>query len=251
MLSSNVCISSSITLIISPSPRVQNSLQSLAHSRSLQTFATFHSSANRLLHHRPATNGQGRSHGCFSEPCCRGFYAEADGSQACQYESQVDRTQVQLAQPLSAWTFKTSATNRQSLTFDSSSSFLSPADANIAGNPSDAAATLAQQRAKLNAANNAAHRTSIPALATSTALGLVSLHSAKLRSATTPPHKTHGSNPGHPDHRLFWPFRQPCVPPFSPRCRYRTRQTIPHHGRQLGEYGEHPAPSHIPEVVDG
>ncbi|KAH8981833.1 hypothetical protein EDB86DRAFT_3066591 [Lactarius hatsudake] len=39
--------------------------------------------------------------------------------------------------------------------------------ANTVGNPSDAAATLAQQRAKLKAAGNAAHRISAPALASS------------------------------------------------------------------------------------
>jgi hypothetical protein len=65
----------------------------------------------------------------------------------------------------SARTFNTSATSRQSLAFDSSSSFLSPDSANTVGNPSDAAATLAQQRAKLKAASNAAHRISAPALA--------------------------------------------------------------------------------------
>ena len=69
----------------------------------------------------------------------------------------------------SARTFNTSANpNRQSLVFDSSSSFLSPDTANTVGNPSDAAATLAQQRAKLKAAGNAAHRISAPALASST-----------------------------------------------------------------------------------
>ncbi|KAI9436694.1 hypothetical protein H4582DRAFT_2156748 [Lactarius indigo] len=67
----------------------------------------------------------------------------------------------------SARTFNTSATNRQSLAFDSSSSFLSPDTANTVGNPSDAAATLAQQRAKLKAASNVAHRISAPALASS------------------------------------------------------------------------------------
>lgn len=51
---------------------------------------------------------------------------------------------------------------RQSLAFDSSSSFLSPDSAAVAGG--DAAATLAQQRAKLNA-NHAARRISAPALA--------------------------------------------------------------------------------------
>ncbi|KAH8994164.1 hypothetical protein EDB86DRAFT_2829980 [Lactarius hatsudake] len=67
----------------------------------------------------------------------------------------------------SARTFNTSATNRPSPAFDSSSSFLSPDTANTVGNPSDAAATLAQQRAKLKAAGNAAHRISAPALASS------------------------------------------------------------------------------------
>jgi SAM domain (Sterile alpha motif) len=57
--------------------------------------------------------------------------------------------------------------NRQSLVFDSSSSFLSPDTTNGVSNSSDAAATLAQQRAKLKA-SNAAHRISAPALASST-----------------------------------------------------------------------------------
>ncbi|KAI9436714.1 hypothetical protein H4582DRAFT_2058629 [Lactarius indigo] len=64
-------------------------------------------------------------------------------------------------------TFNTSATNRQPLPFDSSSSFLSPDTANTVDNPSDARATLAQQRAKLKAAGNAAHHISAPALASS------------------------------------------------------------------------------------
>jgi len=129
--------------------RVQGSLGSRAHSRSLQSFATFDSSSDPLLHHRPATNGQGRPHDCFSEPGCRGFHAETDGNQTCQYESQVSRTQVQHAQFSPTCSFNTSATNRQSLVFDSSSSFLSPDAANSLGNSSDAAATLAQQRPKL------------------------------------------------------------------------------------------------------
>jgi SAM domain (Sterile alpha motif) len=56
--------------------------------------------------------------------------------------------------------------NRQSLAFDTTSSFLSPDTANGLTNPNDAAATLAQQRAKLKA-SNAAHRISAPALASS------------------------------------------------------------------------------------
>ncbi|KAI0292673.1 hypothetical protein B0F90DRAFT_1671086 [Multifurca ochricompacta] len=63
--------------------------------------------------------------------------------------------------------FNTSAnSNRQSLAFESTSSFLSPDTANNVSNSSDAAATLAQQRAKLKA-SNAAHRISAPALASS------------------------------------------------------------------------------------
>ncbi|KAI9507782.1 hypothetical protein F5148DRAFT_956481, partial [Russula earlei] len=63
--------------------------------------------------------------------------------------------------------FSTTNPNRQSLAFDPTSSFLSPDTANGVTNPSDAAATLAQQRAKLKAANNAVHRISAPALASS------------------------------------------------------------------------------------
>lgn len=58
------------------------------------------------------------------------------------------------------------AANRQSLAFDTSgsnSNFLSPESASVAGS-SEAAQTLAQQRAKLKA-SNAAHRISAPALA--------------------------------------------------------------------------------------
>ncbi|KAH9012273.1 hypothetical protein EDB85DRAFT_2223722 [Lactarius pseudohatsudake] len=46
--------------------------------------------------------------------------------------------------PPSTRTFNPSATNRQSLAFDYSSSFLSPDTANTVGNPSDATATLTQ-----------------------------------------------------------------------------------------------------------
>ena len=69
----------------------------------------------------------------------------------------------------SARTFNTSATNRQSLAFDSSPSSLSPGSTNSVGNPSDVAATLAQQRAKLKAASNTAHSIPAPALASSCA----------------------------------------------------------------------------------
>ncbi|KAI0049426.1 hypothetical protein FA95DRAFT_1489251 [Auriscalpium vulgare] len=67
----------------------------------------------------------------------------------------------------SARTFSAgAAANRQSLAFESSgSSFLSPDAANNVSGSGDAAATLAQQRAKLKASSNAAHRISAPALA--------------------------------------------------------------------------------------
>ena len=51
--------------------------------------------------------------------------------------------------------------NRQSLALDNSSNYLSPDSANVAAGNNDAAATLAQQRAKLNAS----HRISAPVLA--------------------------------------------------------------------------------------
>ncbi|KAH9023062.1 hypothetical protein EDB83DRAFT_2658739 [Lactarius deliciosus] len=54
-------------------------------------------------------------------------------------------------------TFNISATNPQSLAFDSSSSFLSPDTANTIGNLSDTATMLTQHRAKTKAAGNATH----------------------------------------------------------------------------------------------
>ena len=78
--------------------KVPGCLQSRAHSRSSRSYTTFYSSADPLLHRRPATNGQGRPNGYTSEPGRRGIHAEPDGSQTCQYGSQVSRTQVQRAQ---------------------------------------------------------------------------------------------------------------------------------------------------------
>ncbi|KAF8258361.1 hypothetical protein EI94DRAFT_1774217 [Lactarius quietus] len=65
----------------------------------------------------------------------------------------------------SARTFNASATNCHSLAFDSSSSSLSPDAANNVGNPSDAAATLTKQRAKVKAAKKTSPRISALALA--------------------------------------------------------------------------------------
>lgn len=71
--------------------------------------------------------------------------------------------------PASPTTRNFNVGNRSSLALDNSSNFLSPESA---ANPSghDAAATLAQQRAKLKA-SNAAHRISAPVLATGTVDG--------------------------------------------------------------------------------
>ncbi|KAI9436726.1 hypothetical protein H4582DRAFT_2129936 [Lactarius indigo] len=61
------------------------------------------------------------------------------------------------------------------LAFDSTSSFPNPDIANAIGNPSDAAATFAQQRAKLNPTGDAVHRIPKPVLTQETAaLGLAS-----------------------------------------------------------------------------
>jgi RNA-binding protein VTS1 len=65
---------------------------------------------------------------------------------------------------------------RQSLAPDSSANFLSPDTATTAGN--DAAATLAQQRAKLQNKANAAHRISAPALGNSSAANVWSAAAA-------------------------------------------------------------------------
>ncbi|KAJ3481006.1 hypothetical protein NLJ89_g12243 [Agrocybe chaxingu] len=67
--------------------------------------------------------------------------------------------------PASPTTRSFNAGNRQSLILDSSSNFLSPdSAANAIGQNESAAATLAQQRAKLKA-SNASHRISAPVLA--------------------------------------------------------------------------------------
>jgi hypothetical protein len=127
----------------------------------------------------------------------------------------------------SACTFTTSVTKRHSLAFDSSSSFLSPDSA--VGNPSDAAATLAQQCAKLKAVSNPAHRKSAPALATSgeRGTGPASVHSAKSRSEITPLLRIYPSSIGRFTHwhraptslaspiALYSALPAPMVPPST------------------------------------
>ncbi|KAI9430985.1 hypothetical protein H4582DRAFT_2012927 [Lactarius indigo] len=62
-----------------------------------------------------------------------------------------------------------------STAFDSTSSFPNPDIVNAIGNPNDAAATFAQQRAKLNPTGDAVHRIPKPVLTQETAaLGLAS-----------------------------------------------------------------------------
>ncbi|KAH7926490.1 hypothetical protein BV22DRAFT_1104307 [Leucogyrophana mollusca] len=75
--------------------------------------------------------------------------------------------------------------NRQSLALDTSSSFLSP-DSAALGTGNDAAATLAQQRAKLKA-SNAAHRISAPILASGGGDGRTSWGSALTQVAEQNP----------------------------------------------------------------
>ncbi|KAH9171646.1 hypothetical protein EDB89DRAFT_1906783 [Lactarius sanguifluus] len=112
----------------------------------VQTSASSSSSCNKW---------SGQPHDCSSEPGCRGFHAEPNGSQTCKYESQIARTLNTV---------------------------------NAVGNPSDAAATLAQERAKLKAAGNAAHQIAAPALA---------LAESVIPSA---------------EYRLFWSLRWFCLP---------------------------------------
>lgn len=89
----------------------------------------------------------------FFEHVGRGFHAEPDGSQACQYESQVVRTQVHHAQ-------SPHLQHQRQPEPPSLASFLSLDTVNTIGNRSNPAATLVEQCAKLNAA----HRITTPAL---------------------------------------------------------------------------------------
>ncbi|KAH9010355.1 hypothetical protein EDB83DRAFT_2530712 [Lactarius deliciosus] len=223
-----------------------------AHSRSLQSITTFYSSTDPLLHHRPATNGQGRPHDCSSEPGCRGFHAEQMEAKLASMNLKSPGLKSTVPGSPSARTFNISATNRQSLAFDSSSFFLSPDTANTVGNPSDAATTLAQQCAKLKAAGNAAHRIPAPALASSGELGLGPRPS---RGAGQLPHTRdiHGAQAvPSAEYRLLWPLHWPCLPLPARRWRHRSRwsrQSLPCRRRQLGQHGEHAASPNVPKDV--
>ncbi|KAH9013865.1 hypothetical protein EDB85DRAFT_2280747 [Lactarius pseudohatsudake] len=104
-----------------------------------------------ILHHRPATNGQGRPHDCSFEP--GSMQSQMEEAQLASMNLKLPGLKSTIPGSLSAGTFNTSAMNRQSFVFDTSSSFLSPDTANT--------------RAKIKAAGNATHRISAPALALS------------------------------------------------------------------------------------
>ena len=165
---------------------------------------------------------------------------------AALYSLSQHSTQVQIQSPglksnmpssPSARTFNTSATNRQSLAFDSSSSFLYPDSANSVGNSNDATATLAQQRAKLKAASNAADRISAPALASSagergTWAGVNSLGQVAELDNSPTLDMTVETRSSRPQSTGFvFPLRQPSLPLSTPRWRgCLPRRPIPHYG---------------------
>jgi hypothetical protein len=106
--------------------------------------------------------------GPFSFPfhCTSSFKLGAVGSMQSQMEAKLASIKspgLKSGLPSSPTMRNFSAGNRQSLALDNSSNFLSPESAANPGGQ-DAAATLAQQRAKLKA-SNAAHRISAPVLA--------------------------------------------------------------------------------------
>ncbi len=148
--------------------------------------------------------------------------------------------------------------NRQSHAFGSTSSFLSPDTSYAVGNPSDAAATLAQQRAKLKAAGNATHRISARTPASSTgergtwagALGQVAERdNSPTQEISVEPKSS------RPQRNDFSGLSAGSALPISAprwRCRSRrSRRALPHCRQQLGEHGEHAPPVHVPEDVDG
>ena len=97
---------------------------------------------------------QGLSHDCSSETGSRGFMQNQMGAKLASMTLKFPRLKSNMPGFPSACTLNSSATNRQLLAFDSSSS-LAPDSANSVGDPSDATASFAQHRAKLKAASNA------------------------------------------------------------------------------------------------
>ncbi|KAH9010361.1 hypothetical protein EDB83DRAFT_2322456 [Lactarius deliciosus] len=118
----------------------------------------------------------------------------------------------------SARTLNTSATNRQSLAFDSSSSFLSPDAANTVDNPSDA-------HSPNSALNSMPHivflRRRSPraeivglGLGSQPSRGAGQLHTRDIHGAQAVPSA---------EYRLLWPFRWLCLPLPARRWRHRSR----------------------------
>ena len=129
MTSSNVCsllVTSSHNLA-SSTWLVQGSPRSGAHCRSLLSFTTFYSSADPLLHRRPATNGQGRPHDALLSLAVGGFIQSLTEAKLASMNLKSPGFQVQHAQvPPPPALFSTSAPNRQSSAFNSSSSSYLP-----------------------------------------------------------------------------------------------------------------------------
>lgn len=152
-----------------------------------------------------------------------------------------------LHSPPSTYTFNTSATNCQWLIFDSNPPSYLP----IPPIPSAAQRRLAQKRAKVNATSNAAHRISVPALASSTGERCTWAGVGSLGQFAERDNSPAQDIPVEPwfSHPLFRPLRQPFFPPSPPRWRCLPRLTISRCGRQLGEHGQHAAPPQVPESV--
>ena len=153
--SSNVCsllVASSYHLTFSTG--FGGSLRSRAHIRSFQSFKTFYSSADPLLHRRPATNDQGRPHDCSMS-------AAVGGSMWSRMRVISNLPDSSPAYPVLPLPSLQHQCHEPPVTRIHSSS--SPNSANSAGNLSDAATTLAHP--KLKPASDDAHRISVPALA--------------------------------------------------------------------------------------
>lgn len=138
----------------------------------------------------------------LTEPGRWGFHAESDGShlKSAGLKSNIpSSSSTRISTPLPRTAGRSHSTRALPA--------LSPGSANSVNNPSDDAATLAQQRAKMNAASNAAHHISAPALAA--VHGPASVHSGRPRSAITPLCKISPSSLGLPVHRAS-ALRSPC-----------------------------------------
>ncbi|KAH9033488.1 hypothetical protein EDB85DRAFT_1951091, partial [Lactarius pseudohatsudake] len=113
--------------------------------RSLQSFTTFYSSTDPILHHVLQQMARADLMTTLLSPVVGGsLQSQMKEAKLASMDLKSPGLKSTMPSSPSASTFDTSATNRQSLAFDTSSSFLSPDTANTIDNPSDAAATLAQ-----------------------------------------------------------------------------------------------------------